>query len=267
MKNHDDMSAQESSATSPRQRGRVTVRRRRPSRRILGIGVALFVPALGLGLAACGGTSSSAAATTPSTTATQTSSSAGFAGHAGSAAGSNARSTNAAGGSVGTVTGVSASSFTVSTPTGEKVTVKKTSSTVYDKGTSKSVASAVSKGKTVLVLGKVNSTTITAAQVIVQPAINLSKASANVIAFKSPNQSESKSVGQIPASYKEGSGTIVSGTKATKAAKAALTSYAGGVVDRVVRLSNGEYEVHNIGVNWPHHVFVTSSFKVVGAND
>ena len=165
------------------------------------------------------------------------------------------------------VTGVSTSSFTVSTPTGEKVTVKKTSSTVYDKGTKKSAASAVTKGKTVLVLGKVNSTTITASQVIVGPAINLSKASANVIAFKTPNTSESKSVGQIPTSYKEGSGTIVSGTTATTATEAALASYAGGVVDRVVRLSNGEYEVHNVGVNWPHHIFVTSNFKVVGAND
>jgi hypothetical protein len=46
-----------------------------------------------------------------------------------------------------------------------------------------------------------------------------------------------------------------------------LTWYAGGVVDRVVRLSNGEYEVHNVGVNWPHHIFVTSNYKVVGAND
>jgi hypothetical protein len=162
---------------------------------------------------------------------------------------------------------VSASSFTVSSPTGEKFTVKETSSTAYDKGTKKSVASAVTKGKTVLVLGKVNSTTITASQVIVGPAIDLSKASANVIAFKSPNQSESKSAGQIPASYKQGSGTIVSGTAATKATEAALTSYAGGVVDRVVRLSNGEYEVHCIGINWPHHIFVTSAFKVVGAND
>jgi hypothetical protein len=267
MKNHDDMSHHESRTTSQHQPGRVKLPRRRVSRRILGIGAALLVPALGLGLAACGGTSSSAAATTPSTTATQTRASTGFAGHTGSGGGSNARSMNAAGGSVGKVTGGSASGFTVSTPAGEKVTVKETSSTVYDKATKKSIASAVTKGKTVLVVGKVNSTTITASQVIVQPAINLSKASANVIAFKSPNQSESKSVGQIPASYKEGSGTIVSGTTATKATKAALTSYAGGVVDRVVRLSSGEYEVHYIGVNWPHHIFVTSNFKVVGAND
>jgi hypothetical protein len=40
----------------------------------------------------------------------------------------------------------------------------------------------------------------------------------------------------------------------------------GGVVDRVVKLSNGEYEVHNIGVNWPHHIFVNQTFKVVGAD-
>ena len=107
-----------------------------------------------------------------------------------------------------------------------------------------SAASAVTKGKTVLVLGKVDSTTITASQVIVQPTINLSKASANVSSFKRGTQSASKTAGQIPTDYKEGSGTIVSGTAATKATETALTSYAGGIVDRVVRLSNGEYEVH-----------------------
>jgi hypothetical protein len=32
-----------------------------------------------------------------------------------------------------------------------------------------------------------------------------------------------------------------------------------------VKLSNGEYEVHNIGVNWPHHIFVNRAFKVIGA--
>jgi hypothetical protein len=186
---------------------------------------------------------------------------------AASGGGSNARSTNAAGGTVGTVTGKSGSSFTMSTPTGGKATIKETSSTVYDKGTSTSTASAVTKGKTVLVLGKVDSTTITASEVIVSPAINLSKASANTIAFKQPNTSTSKSVGTIPASYKQGTGTLVSGTDATKATEASLSAYAGGVVDRVVRLSNGEYEVHNIGSNWPHHVFETSNFKVIGAND
>jgi hypothetical protein len=50
------------------------------------------------------------------------------------------------------------------------------------------------------------------------------------------------------------------------ATEAALTAYPGGVVDRVVQLSNGEYEVHYIGVNWPHHIFVNQEFNVVGAN-
>ena len=41
--------------------------------------------------------------------------------------------------------------------------------------------------------------------------------------------------------------------------------YPGGTVNRVVLLSNGQYNVHMIGVNWPHHVFVNQSFQVVGA--
>ena len=87
-----------------------------------------------------------------------------------------------------------------------------------------------------------------------------------VIPLKPGARSASKQAGQIPANYQQGSGTIVSGTAANKATEAALSVYAGGIVDRVVQLSNGEYEVHNIGVNWPHHIFVTHNFKVVGAN-
>jgi hypothetical protein len=87
-----------------------------------------------------------------------------------------------------------------------------------------------------------------------------------VVPFKRGAPSTSKQDGQVPANYSQGSGTIVSGTAANKATTAALAAYPGGVVDRVVKLSNGEYEVHNIGVNWPHHVFVDKSFKVVGAN-
>jgi hypothetical protein len=33
-----------------------------------------------------------------------------------------------------------------------------------------------------------------------------------------------------------------------------------------VKLSNGRYEVHNIAVNWSHHIFVNQDFKVVGAD-
>jgi hypothetical protein len=75
----------------------------------------------------------------------------------------------------------------------------------------------------------------------------------------------SKQVGQIPANWSQGSGTIVSGTAADKATEAALAAYPGGIVDRVVQLSDGEYNVHIISVNWPHHVFVNQDFQVVGA--
>jgi hypothetical protein len=87
-----------------------------------------------------------------------------------------------------------------------------------------------------------------------------------VIPFKRGTATVSKQVGQIPADYSQGSGTIVSGTAANKATEAALAAYPGGIVDRVVQLSNGDYEVHNIGVNWPHHVFVNENFKVIGAD-
>jgi Domain of unknown function (DUF5666) len=276
MNGHNHRSRVEPDGTSEQHPGPTgRLRRLIRKRRLLAVG--LMVPALGLGvgLAGCGGSSSSSAATTTSAASTSAASSAGppaggshkFTGDPRSGGGSGARSTNAVGGSVGTVTGVSASSFTVSTPTGAKVTVKHSSSTVYDKGTKKSTVSAVTEGATVLVIGKVDSTTISASQVIVGPSINVKKASANTIAFKQPNSSESKTTGTIPSSYKQGTGTIVSGTPATKATEASLSSYAGGVVDRVVRLSNGDYEVHNIATNWPHHVFETNNFKVIGAND
>jgi hypothetical protein len=154
------------------------------------------------------------------------------------------------------------------TSAGQKVTVKETSSTAYEKGKGSTSASAVTKGEPVLVLGVTNSTTITATQVIVRPAGTGSAPSwaGKVVPFQRGATSKSKQVGKIPAGYRQGSGTIVSGTTANKATKAALAVYPGGVVDRVVKLSNGEYEVHYIGVNWPHHIFVSQNFKVVGAN-
>jgi hypothetical protein len=162
---------------------------------------------------------------------------------------------------------VSTSSFTISTSAGQKVTVDKASSTTYRKGTSSTSASAIKKGESVLVLGTVNGTTITAGQVIAQPTGGSATSSATeVVPFQPGAPSTSKQVGQIPANYTQGSGTIVSGTKANNATEAALAAYPGGIVDRVVKLSNGEYEVHNIGVNWPHHIFVNQSFKVVGAD-
>ena len=181
--------------------------------------------------------------------------------------GANARSGPAAGGASGTVDSVSTSNFTLSTSAGQKVTVNKASSTTYRKGTSPTSASAIKNGESVLVLGTVNGTTITASQVIAQPTGEAATSPATkVIPFQRGAPSTSKQVGQIPADYTQGSGTIVSGTAANTATAAALAVYSGGIVDRVVKLSNGEYEVHNIGVSWPHHIFVNQNFKVIGAN-
>jgi hypothetical protein len=170
-------------------------------------------------------------------------------------AAANARSGPAAGGTTGIVDSVSTSSFTLTTPAGQEITVKKA-------GSSKTVK----KGENVLVLGTVDGTTIAAGQVIAQATGRGSTSSAAaVVPFRRGAPSTSKQVGQIPANYTQGSGTIVSGAAANKATKAALAVYPGGIVDRVVRLGNGEYEVHTIGVNWPHHIFVSRDFKVVGA--
>jgi hypothetical protein len=211
--------------------------------------------AIGVVSATSGGGSSTATAAS--------SSSLPFASHGGKApeggefpkgGGSNARSGPAAGGAIGTVESVSSSGFTMSTRAGQAVTVTDTS------------AGAVKEGESVLVLGTTDGTEITATQVIVQPAGGEPSSTAGeVVPFQQGSPSASKEVGQIPADYSEGSGTIVGGTDANKATEAALVAYPGGVVDRVVKLSNGEYEVHNIGVNWPHHIFVNQEFKVVGA--
>ena len=205
-------------------------------------------------------------ATSPSTTA----SGSGPAAHLGSGgAGSNARSGPAAGGAAGTVDSVSMSGFTLLTSAGQKVTVDEMSSTTYQNGMSSASASAITTGEDVLVLGTASGTTITATQVVVQPtgsSGSTTSSAAGVIPFQPGAPSTSKQVGQIPANYTQGSGTIASGTTANMATEAALAAYPGGVVDRVVQLSNGDYEVHYIGVNWPHHIFVTQDFKAVGAN-
>jgi hypothetical protein len=184
--------------------------------------------------------------------------------------GSNARSGPAAGGSSGTVGSVSTSGFTITTSAGQKVTVDEASSTTYQNGTSPASASAVTTGEPVLVLGTVNNTTITATQVTVQPAGSEGSAAssaAGVVPFQQGAPATSKTVGQIPTDYTQGSGTLASGTTANKATDAALAAYPGGIVDRVVELGNGEYEVHYIGVNWPHHIFVNQDFQVIGASD
>ncbi|MDX6401939.1 MAG: hypothetical protein QOF27_2545 [Gaiellaceae bacterium] len=231
--------------------------------RTIAIGIAAIAlggGAYGIASATTGG-GSAAAGTANATTV-------GFNPRFGPAAGgaSNARSGPASGGTVGTVGSVSNSSFEVSTSAGQKVTVNTTSSTKYKQGTRSVSASAITTGEPVLVLGTVNGTTITATQVIVQTTGGGSATSSAVVPFQRGAPSTSKQIGQIPANYSQGSGTIVSGTTANKATRAALAAYPGGIVDRVVKISSGAYEVHNIGVNWPHHIFVNKNFKVVGAN-
>jgi hypothetical protein len=217
-------------------------------------------------IAIAGGSYGIVTATSSSASATPASSSP--AGGSGSGGGSNARSGPAAGGTVGTVSSVSSSGFTLTTATGQKVTIKEASSTTYEKGTSAATVSAVTTGEPVLVLGTTDSTTITATQVIVQPpSTSGSNPGGQVIGFSQGAKGSSEQVGQIPADYKQGSGTLVSGTAADQATEAALAAYPGGVVDRVVALGNGDYEVHYIGVNWPHHIFVNQDFQVIGAND
>jgi hypothetical protein len=228
--------------------------------------IALGATAIAIGGGAYGIVSATASSSGTATTATSPSATSGR--PVPGSGGSNARSGPAAGGAFGTIDSVSRSSFTISTSAGQKVTVNKASSTKYRKGTSSTSASAIKKGENVLVLGTVNGTTITASQVIAQPTGGGSATSsaAGVVPFQRGAPSTSKQVGQIPPNYSQGSGTIVSGTTANKATEAALAAYPGGIVDRVVKLSNGEYEVHYIGVNWPHHIFVNKNFKVIGAD-
>jgi hypothetical protein len=218
---------------------------------IVAAGLACAVAGAGLGGTSAAADSSSFSAATASPTPTPTGP-----GGGGPAAGP------ADGGATGIVDTTSTSGFTMTTATGVKVTVTETSATK----TAGAPAKAVKKGASVLVLGTVDSATIDATRVVVQRGGDGGAAAAEaagVIAFQQGIPSPDKSVGRIP-EYTEGEGTIISGTTAYKAVKAAQAVVPGGVNDRVVELNDGEYEVHNISVNWPHHVFVDKNFKVVG---
>jgi hypothetical protein len=90
-------------------------------------------------------------------------------------------------------------------------------------------------------------------------------AAGKVIPFHRGEPSPATKVGQVPANWSAGTGTLVTGEAANKAKAAAVAAYPGGTVNRVVLLSTGEYNVHIIGVNWPHHVFISKTFNVLGA--
>ena len=182
--------------------------------------------------------------------------------------GSNARSGPAAGGSSGTVSSVSTSGFTITTSAGQKVTVKEASSTHTRRGRARPRRVPLQQANPSWYSGRSTHDhhghpghRATGWQRRICGFL-----AAGVVPFQQDAPATSKTVGQIPADYTQGSGTLASGTTANKATAAALAAYPGGIVDRVVELSNGEYEVHYIGVNWPHHIFVNQDFKVIGAN-
>ena len=85
---------------------------------------------------------------------------------------------------------------------------------------------------------------------------------AQTLAQSRPNQ---RVEGQVPGNWRPGAGTIITGEAADKAKAAALGKYPGGIVNRVLKLSDGSYAVHMINIRWPHHVFVSKSFDVTGA--
>ncbi len=182
------------------------------------------------------------------------------------ALGPNARSAPSAGGAAGAITEISKSGVTLKTSAGQTVTVTYSNATKYDEGTKSITSSSLTVGEDVLVYGTASSTTIGASQVIVEsPGSSMFVKSSAVISFTRGAPTDLKEVGEIPSGWTQGSGTIIAGTSADEATEAALEKYPGGIVDRVVRLSNGQYNVHYIGVNWPHHIFVSKDFKVVGA--
>ena len=123
------------------------------------------------------------------------------------------------------------------------------------------------KGDHVLVLGTVSSTTIKATQVLVQTSSTGSEPSTPQRSSPSKRvqpKRQSRSVRSPPATARFRDDRQRNDSQ--QGDRSRVGGLSGGIVDRVVKLSNGEYEVHYIGVNWPHHVFVNQDFKVVGAN-
>jgi hypothetical protein len=97
---------------------------------------------------------------------------------------------------------------------------------------------------------------------IVNPSSITGVICAQMLAQSGPNQ---RVEGQVPQSWRPGTGTIITGADAENAKAAALARYPGGTVNRVLKLSDGSYAVHMIKIRWPHHVFVSKNFEVTGA--
>jgi hypothetical protein len=92
-----------------------------------------------------------------------------------------------------------------------------------------------------------------------------SSSSASGTANAAPTaQSTQTRTGQVPQSWRPGTGTIITGAAADKAKAAAVAKYPTGTVNRVLQLSDGSYAVHRIKTAAPHHIFVSKAFKVTG---
>ena len=180
--------------------------------------------------------------------------------------GSNARSGPAAGGSIGKVSSVSTSGFGLLTSAGEKVTVKETSSTKYEKGTTLGVGERRYQRQDRPRVGNNRqhddhghaghrATDKRRVQDVVEGGSLQAWCTVHVEAGRSD-----------PRELQAGVRHDRQRNHGEQGHKSRIGGLPGGIVDRVVKLSNGEYEVHNIGVNWPHHIFVNQDFKVVGAN-
>jgi len=91
------------------------------------------------------------------------------------------------------------------------------------------------------------------------------KPASTIAHVASPAPSNQAPDGQAPQNWRPGTGTIITGAAADKATGVAVASYPGGTVNRVLQLSDGSYAVHRIGTSSPHHIFVSTDFKVTGA--
>jgi hypothetical protein len=96
-------------------------------------------------------------------------------------------------------------------------------------------------------------------------AVGNSSSSGTANAAPPAHSAPAPQVGQVPPSWRPGTGTIVMGAAADEAKAVALATYSGGTVNRVLKLSDGSYAVHVNGTSGPHHIFVSKDFKVTGA--
>jgi hypothetical protein len=174
----------------------------------------------------------------------------------------NARSGPAAGGAAGDVADVSASGFTLRTATGQTV------ATSWSAGKRSSSASRISAGRTRPSVrnGKRNDDHSESGHSPAgEPRWIRSVVGCRPGRVRPGAQFASKDVGQIPASTVLGSGRSSMARPRPPRPKVHWRPTQ-AESSTVVKLSNGQYEVHTIGVSWPHHIYVGHDPKVIGAD-